>query len=225
VAIEFRPPMSLFVSLARNDVDLARAAVDAGADALKVHMNVGHRASGTEFGSFAQERDAFTRILELDVPVGLVVGGEGTVDLDDVRAARELGFAFFDVYLHHAPAWYVEVAPEGGAVAALAHDHPLERAASLEAIGLAAVEASLAAPEDYGTALHLDRVADIARLHRLTSLPVVLPSQHAITPDDVPVLHDTGIAALLIGAVVTGTTTVTVGEATERFRTAIDRRS
>lgn len=225
MAIEFAAPMSLFVSLARNDVALARAAVDAGADALKVHMNVGHRASGTEFGSFEQEREAFAEILDVGVPVGLVVGGEGSVHLDQVQAARELGFAFFDVYLHHAPTWFVEVAPDGGAMVALAHDHPLERATALEAMGLAAVEASLAAPDDYGTPLHLDRLADIARLCSLTRLPVVVPSQHAITPADVGPLRDLGVAALLIGAVVTGATADEVARATRDLRVTIDQQS
>lgn len=223
MAIEFDAPLSLMVSLARNDAELARAAVDAGADALKVHMNVGHRASGNQFGSFAEEQEAFTQILELGVPVGLVIGGEGTVDRDDVRAARTAGFDFFDAYLHHAPGWYVEEAPANGAMVALAHDHPLERAADLAALGLAAVEASMAAPEDYGTPLHLDRVADIARLRRLTDLPVVVPSQHALTPDDVGPLHSIGIDALLIGTIVTGAEPNSVGAATAAFRAAVDQ--
>lgn len=223
MAIDLAAGLSLLVSLPRNDETLARAAVDAGADALKVHMNVGHRASGTEFRSFAEEQDAFGRILDLGVPVGLVVGGEGRVALDEVRAARTAGFAFFDCYLHHAPGWYVAEAPERGAMVALANGDPLERAATLAPLGIAAVEASLAAPEDYGTPLHLGRLADMARLRGITELPVVVPSQHALTPDDVGPLRSIGMDALLIGAVVTGTEAPGVGAATTAFRRAIDR--
>lgn len=222
MAFELQAALSLLVSLPRNDVALARAAVEAGADALKVHMNVGHRASGTEFGPFESHREVFEAILELGVPVGLVVGGEGRIDLDEVRAARAAGFAFFDSYLHHAPSWYVAEAPERGAMVALAHGAPLDRAAALAPLGLAAVEASLAAPEDYGTPLHLERVADIARLRAQTTLPLVVPSQHALTPADVGPLRAVGADALLIGAVVTGTDEAGVGAATAAFRAAVD---
>ena len=67
----------LIVSLPRNDRDLARAAIDSGADLLKVHVNVHHRASGTAFGSLQEEMDRLNAILDLHVPTGLVVGRNG----------------------------------------------------------------------------------------------------------------------------------------------------
>ncbi len=39
--------LPVLVSLGRHDLDLAKAAVDAGAFALKFHLNAYHRASGT----------------------------------------------------------------------------------------------------------------------------------------------------------------------------------
>ncbi|MCA9781917.1 MAG: hypothetical protein KC800_34620, partial [Candidatus Eremiobacteraeota bacterium] len=47
---------TLMVSLPRNDLQLARAAVDAGAQCIKVHINCHHFASDTHFGSLAEER-------------------------------------------------------------------------------------------------------------------------------------------------------------------------
>lgn len=222
MAITFKHPMSLMVSLARNDVDLAKAAVDGGADALKTHVNVEHRASGTVFGTVEEERPALEAILGLGLPVGLVAGGAGTVTREELAAARELVFAFFDVYFHHAPAWYVEAAPEGGAVGGFADTEPLERASCLRDLGIDAVEASLTPHEEYGTPLHLARVSDIARLRAVSGLPVIVPSQHALTPQDVPALAQAGAAALLIGVVVTGDTPEQVGEVTAGFRAAID---
>jgi hypothetical protein len=222
MAIEFPEPLALYVSLARNDVELAKAAVEAGADGLKTHINVEHRASGTVFGSVADEREALEGILGLGVPVGLVSGGEGRVTRDELRAARELGFAFFDVYFHHAPAWFVAACPEGGAVGGFQDTDPLERASNLRSLGLDAIEASLTPHAEYGTPLHLARVADIARLREISGLPVIVPTQHAITPADVPALVGAGASALLIGAVVTGTTAEGVRQATTGFRQAID---
>ena len=45
--------MTLIVSLPENSLELALAAVEGGADALKVHCGVKHKASGVEFGSLA----------------------------------------------------------------------------------------------------------------------------------------------------------------------------
>jgi hypothetical protein len=70
--------------------------------------------------------------------------------------------------------------------------------------------------------MHLGRLAEIARLRRLTDLPLVVPTQHAITPEDVPALHRLGVDGLLIGAVVTGTDATGVATATSGFRSAID---
>ena len=47
--------MELIVSLPSNDPAMAQAATGAGADAVKLHMNVTHDASGTRFGSFAED--------------------------------------------------------------------------------------------------------------------------------------------------------------------------
>lgn len=220
MVFDHRP--ALLVSLPRNDAGLARAAADAGADGLKVHINVHHRASGTSFGDLAAERSGLEAILELGLPTGLVVGGEGMVDPTQMADAAAMGFAFFDVYLGHAPAWYVQACAGVPAVAALGTDDPLERAATMGPLGYAAVEASLTPPADYGTPLPASRLTDYARLVQLSGLPVVVPTQHALTEADVAPLMGAGVAAVLLGAVVTGTEPDTVAEATATFRTAID---
>lgn len=218
----FDRQLKLMVSLPRNDAALAEAALAGGADALKVHINVEHRASGTVFGPLAEERPALEKVLGLGAPVGLVVGGAGAFSRDEMTAAVAMGFAFVDCYLSHAPAWYVEAARPAVPVVALGVTDPLERATSLARLGIGAVEASLTPPEEYHTPLRLHRVADYARLAACTELPVIVPTQHRITPDDVPVLVRTGVAALLLGAVVTGTEPDSLRAAVGDFRAAID---
>lgn len=105
---------------------------------------------------------------------------------------------------------------------ALGHGDPLERAAVLEQLGFAALEASLAPAEEYGTPLHSDRLADLACLAARTNLPIVMPSQHRLTPADVPALRRAGVDALLIGVVATGDDPDSVRTATASFRRAID---
>ena len=64
-------PGQLFVSLPANDIKLAETALASGADGLKVHINVGHRASGNRFGTlgyadiFKDIRSRFSGPLEL----------------------------------------------------------------------------------------------------------------------------------------------------------------
>lgn len=68
---------SLVVSLPSNKLELAQAALDGGAQAVKVHCNVWHRASGHTFGTYAENREFLRQLIKLcgDVPVGLVPGG------------------------------------------------------------------------------------------------------------------------------------------------------
>ncbi|WZU02269.1 hypothetical protein MGH68_04435 [Erysipelothrix sp. D19-032] len=43
---------------------------------MKIHLNVHHHASGTDFGSAAQERAFIEKVIaNSPVPVGVVVGG------------------------------------------------------------------------------------------------------------------------------------------------------
>ena len=50
----------LVVSLPSNNLGLAKAALEGGADAVKVHCNVWHRASGHTFGTY-EENKAFLK--------------------------------------------------------------------------------------------------------------------------------------------------------------------
>src|SRR3989304_4413597 len=84
-------------TLPRNDAALAKAAASAGADLLKVHLNVHHRASGTRFGSLEDEEDRLDAILKVGVPTGLVPGEEIMVTREEIPRLRR--FAFLDAYV------------------------------------------------------------------------------------------------------------------------------
>lgn len=213
--------LPLLVSLPRNDAELAEAAREGGAVGVKVHLNVEHRASGTHFGTFAEERAAIEAILEVGLPVGVVAGGEGAIAADQIRDVVALGASFVDVFATHAPAWYVDVARPASAVVALEQGDDLAVARGVVALGVDAVEASLTAPQDYRTPLTLGRVAQYADMAAQLEVPVIVPSQHAITPADIPAIRRAGVGALLIGAVVTGVTADELRGATRAFADAI----
>ncbi|MNP63853.1 hypothetical protein D3C76_1592980 [compost metagenome] len=96
----------------------------------------------------------------------------------------------------------------------------LEGAASF---GVEALEASIVPGEEYGTPLSFADLLKYRWLARHAGLPVIVPSQRKIVPDDVPALIDTGIKVLLIGAVVTGKTADGIRRSVAELRNEIDR--
>jgi hypothetical protein len=86
-------------------------------------------------------------------------------------------------------------------------------------------EGSIAKPEEYGSPFTW---ADFRRLRNMaeyldSSVKLLIPTQKAITPDDARWLaRDDAFGALMIGAIVTGTTVESVGAATAAYRAAID---
>jgi hypothetical protein len=54
-------------------------------------------------------------------------------------------------------------------------------------------------------------------------MPVLVPSQRKLVPDDIRVLSDTGIKAVMLGAIVVGKTEDTLRKAVADIRNAIDR--
>ncbi|QUL52391.1 hypothetical protein KDC22_18195 [Paenibacillus tritici] len=218
--------LSLFVSLPANDVRLAKAAIEEGADALKVHFNVGHRASGTHFGPLESYEDVFSQIRStFDGPFGVVPSGslEGVSEEEFMRLAP-LGFDFYSIYAHHLPS-------------CMLGDHGLDRTFAIndtydlsqvqegKRFGFTALEASIVPGNEYGTGLSFADLLKYRYLADHSGLPVLVPSQRKLVEGDVPSLQLAGVKAIMLGAVVTGTTEEQLRRAVSSFRSAIDRLS
>lgn len=224
-----RSGFRLLVSLPRNDPEMAQRALEAGADGLKVHMGLSHFASGLETGSLDEEAEAIGAICGLGAPVGIVPGaGENLANRDEMQRLAELGIDFFDLYAQDMPAWMLAMAdcPLSVMVAFSSTHRPW---ALVERVGGSSrpdlIEASIMPHELYGEPLTAADVSEYAEIAHRAPQPVIVPTQKAIRPDEVGVLVDAGVAGILIGAIVTGTETDTIAEATERFRRAIDERT
>ena len=221
-----REGFHLLVSLPRNDLDLARAALEAGADGLKVHINLQHHASGMSTGPLEVEADRIAAIVALGLPVGIVPGaGEGLATRDEMLRLAELGVDFFDLYAEDMPAWMLRMdeCPMSVMVAFSSTCSPwglVERVA--DASRPAMIEASVMPHEQYGRPLVAADVSRYAELAARSGLPVVVPTQKAILPEEVAVLADAGVAAVLIGAIVTGAEADSMARATRAFRDAVD---
>ncbi|WP_429351853.1 hypothetical protein [Paenibacillus sp. 4624] len=217
-------PLSLIVSLPGNDLALAQAAREEGADALKVHFNVGHRASGNHFGSLDEYTEVFRAIRsEFAGPFGVVPSGsiEGT-RREDVERLADLGFDFYSIYAHHLPSFMLQ---DHGleSTFAINNEYDVSLVASAAHFGFTALEASIVPGKEYGTPLSFADVLHYRQLVLQAGVPVLVPSQRKLVPEDVPVLHHSGIKAIMLGAMVTGKTEDQLRRAVNSFRNAIDR--
>jgi hypothetical protein len=212
----------LIVSLPANSPELARAAADGGADALKVHLYVRHDASGTQFGSLAEERESLEQILALGLPTGIVPGaGNRLPSPAEMSELAAMGLDFFDFYIHDTPAWAIGLSGITRAVAISTADQA-KSLPHLEALGFELIEAAIVPHDGYGRPLSVADLTSYRRVREATRLPIIVPTQRAITPGEVPLLvHDIGINALMIGAIVAGRTPDSLRAATQQFAAAV----
>lgn len=192
----------IIVSLPRHDLDLAQAGLEGGADAIKVHLNAFHRASGTRFGSYAEEKPFLEQLARLGAPMLVMAGQETVPTLDELNALADLGFEGFNVYVDHLqPHMLQSRLRPMPALSSTSTDADIMR---LAAIPGAMLEASIMDFADYGTALTQADIARYAHIAGQSSAPVIAPSQKKFTPADLSALRGSGIAALLLGVIVTG---------------------
>jgi len=215
--------LTLIVSLPRNRAELARAAVDGGADALKVHININHPASGTRFGGFLEEKDNLLGVLQaVKIPVGIVPGEKKLVAEDEMEEICRMGFDFFDINYSAMPAWMLAL-KKITRVVALDERYTIDKLFGLESQGVEVVEAGVVPPAGYGERLNIGDLQHYITIATSVGVPTIVPTQRAILPDELPVLSDTGVKAIMIGAVVTGKDPRRLEEVTAKFRQAIDR--
>lgn len=198
----------VIVSLARHDLDLAKAALDGGAFALKTHLNAYHRATGTTFGTFEQERPFFEQLAKLGCPLLVMAGQETVPTASEMDALADLGFEGFNVYIDHMQPHLLQSRLRP--MPALASTSKAEDIQSIAAIPGCIIEASIMPFERYRTAMTDADLARYAEIVVAVDVPVIVPSQLALTPDGAAKLRDIGVAAPLLGAIVTGDTPQTM---------------
>ena len=214
--------MTLIMSMPVNETEVMQAALDAGADVVKVHVNLLHRASGNSFGTLEENRDVLSRMLSMtDVPMGVVPGADVETVRKEVHALKEFDFSFLSLYGHHAPSCVLDLPQE--LMAACDGTYPMEEVRAFEKMGAKVLEASIMPGSEYGQPLQFRDLCKYRALVENTRLPVVVPTQRRVLPEDVEALYQTGVKGLMVGAVVTGETAQSVYKSVLEFRKAIDR--
>lgn len=214
--------LNLVVSCPVNDYDFVKAAWEHGADAVKIHLNVHHHASGTDFKSMKEELDFVQRIFkDSPVPVGVVVGGSPEIVRQDFANVLAQPFDFLSLYLHDAVG---EVLNQSKITKMFAcnHTYSMDEIRTFEALGAEVLEVSIVDPDLYGTPLTMRDLLKYKMINDAVSIPTLLPTQKKIIPSDVALLHEVGFNAIMVGAVVTGKDITTFGANIQAFRDAID---
>lgn len=212
----------LMVSLPRNDPKLAVAAVESGARCLKVHINCHHFASGTAFGSWADEKSVIAEILSaVSVPVGIVTGEERQPSPQDLEEIEAAGFDFWDLFARFTPPAHLRLKMDR--MVAVDSSWTPELMQALQTLGVHIIEGSIVPKSEYRTPLNLVDLANYVRLTSAHSMPVLIPTQKAVQPHEVGLLKQAGAAGLTIGAVVTGLEEASLRQATSQFAQAIAR--
>lgn len=210
--------MPIIVSLPKNCVELAKAAIDAGADALKVHINVNHRASGNEFKGVDYYEETFKEIRSLyEGPFGIVLSDDvNKIDEIDLRKLKEIGFTYYSLYAKDITCKLL-LQDELEKTVAVDGLFNSQNAQTLESFNLSAVELSIVKPEDYGSPLNFEDLIAYANYRKHTDLPLMIPSQKNMKSTDLQALHNIGIESVMLGAMTIGTTKESISKTVSAF--------
>jgi hypothetical protein len=218
-------PMALIASLPRNDPELAQAILDAGADVVKIHINLHHHASDTHFGTLDEERAGLEGILKVwkGRPVGIVPFASPESDAATYQRLAEMGFDFFSLYLGNAVVGCLPPPEVAARMLALSVADSIELAAGMDTLPVQVCELSIMDGATYGQPFTYHDLLRYNALRQKIQMPLVVPTQHLVMPAAVPELARARIEGLMIGAVVAGKTVESWKESVRSFRQAIDR--
>lgn len=216
---------SLVVSLPANDYELAKAAWENGADVIKMHINVHHRASKNVFGSFEENKELFERILkDCPVPVGIVAGDGALVAETALDDLAEAGFDFVSLYVHHTPPKSLLCKDKLAVMGAIDYTYADKEIETLSSGKYADIlEMSIVHPEGYGQRLCLRDILGYQKNTNMSKIPAVVPTQRFVYPSDCQILMNAGVKGIMIGAIVTGKEVESLAKTTKAFREAIDQ--
>lgn len=197
---------SVVVSLPRNNLEMAKAALEGGADAIKVHCNVWNRASDYTFGSYEENRLFLKQLIQLcnGVPVGLVPGGpDGYITQPQRIELEEMGLSFFSSYAQYVPCHMME-SKRLSKMVAIGADYTQNTLDAVRHSEIDVLECSIQPGENYGTRLNYADILRYADIAQKTQKPCLIPTQRNILPQELRHLADAGCKAIMIGAIVMG---------------------
>lgn len=213
--------MALVVSLASNSPELAQAALEGGADALRLPLNAMDPYTGSGIGSYQSERTALLRTVNAvsDIEKGIHAGSKRTLSTYELDLLADMGLSFFSIDAVNMPVnmFYYE-----------------KMRLMLGLRGLASEEALMAnhllvdyveeCPEGVKGVDQYLSVAELLRFTLLTrklKVPLAVSTTVPFAPNDVKLLARAGVKILILTPRITGRLPETVASVTHEFRYAI----
>ncbi|MCL5265122.1 MAG: hypothetical protein M1343_08025 [Chloroflexi bacterium] len=216
-AVQAPPPPALLLAvvLPSIEVDLATAAIQAGAEALLVRVSVQD--------DVAKEMNRLRDVLIAagDRPCGIVPVGISEHEIENIRQLQTMGFDFVVVSSHDSPKI---LSLEGlGKVIVVDHTIDTELVRTINELDVDAVEVSLARPENFGKHFSIRDVMHYKLLRMLLRKPIVVRGERSIRPEDISILRDIGVECLVIDGTVTGGDSKAIKDATLTYHEAISK--
>jgi hypothetical protein len=182
-----------------------------------------HRASHVRFGTLEEEHSVLTGILEqATIPVGIVPGASLDVPPDLIAELAEMGFDFFDMFARFMTPQLLKV-PGISTMTAVDSSIDWPTIGALSDAGVQMMEGAIIPSSGYGERLSIVDLARYRMLRQRVSVPLIIPSQRTLIPSDIASLHATGVEAVMIGVLSTGTEPEELGPQVAAFRNAIDQ--
>jgi hypothetical protein len=212
----------LVVSLPENTYEYARIAVENGADAVKLHINLRHRVTKQIHSSWETVKPVVEKIKSnLNCAVGIVPGAETMASEPEIMEMLEYGISFYDVYIDFAPLYLLK--SKMCKMFALNYTYERYMVEQLSSLGADAVEISIVNPENYGKSLTLMDLIGYKDLIEKMNVPAFVPTQKKIKCDEVKKLIEIGFKGLIIGPIVTGSEIEEFGNIVNKYKKSINQ--
>ena len=201
-----------------NSAQYAAATEEAGADAVMLHLSQ-DAPGGARFGGIELEEDSIRDALSvIRIPSGISIGDGRALLSTDWESVLDMGFSFVNMYAHHMPS-FVWLDSRISKSISIGPGYILEQVKALSEFPETSVlVAALTPAQGIGLPLTLFDIATIRLITKLSSKPVLVPTQRSITINDIGLLKSLGCRGLLISSVVYGESVESCKDNLARYR-------
>ncbi len=189
----------LVAILPHNSDEYAKAAQEAGADAIVIGIDKSESMFPGLFGSFDLQEDSINSILTTSsIPVGISIGDSRPLTAESWERIASKPFAFVNMYAHHMPPFVLNDARMEKLVT-IGAGYMVEQIKSLaEMDGVRALEAAIVSPQGKNHVFSLLDLSTLRMIAKLSSKPVFLRAQKKLEPSDVAVVAGQGLRGITL---------------------------
>jgi hypothetical protein len=205
--------LTLIADLAEPNLELAKAAVAGGIDAMQIHLPVDDAA--------AILRNLVSWPRELKIPIGVMFDGKKAPAEEIVKECLKLGFDFVNFRRDSLPPYYSNIVGLAK-VMTLAQSFTMDLVLGIDEHGAQALVAAIVPPGEQGKKLVVGDLQNYISVVLAAGIPVVIPTQVAIQPSEVAIIADTDAKGLLLTPLVLGKTAAHAEKNTREFKVAVD---